>query len=192
MKMKIDEIKKALKNNMPESALALTLILPDICSQVEYPQEQSVTKRYKDWIDKYLSQDAFNVNHDGIYSQATGISDGHVPKLGSEEIYQIRCHFLHSGEVDIGMDSGNQKTSNLMNVFEFNRIGKGDGRDENGMGLRSGYQFWIKTNSGVKYVHYRVDVDYFCEKIYEAADKYYNDNQDKKSDFESHEIIFVS
>ncbi len=51
---KIEDIKKALGNGAYLSALALTLTLPDIYGQVEYPDEKKVGERYVPWFNNYV------------------------------------------------------------------------------------------------------------------------------------------
>lgn len=41
MQEKILQIRQSLKSKTPLTALALALTLPDICGQVEYPEEES-------------------------------------------------------------------------------------------------------------------------------------------------------
>ena len=51
---RINEIEFALKNKMYQSALALTLTLPDICGQVEMPSAK-VKARYELWFNQYVA-----------------------------------------------------------------------------------------------------------------------------------------
>ena len=52
---KINDVKSALKAGAYQSALALALTLPDICSQIEYPAENMVGICYPQWCDKYIN-----------------------------------------------------------------------------------------------------------------------------------------
>ena len=78
------EIETALKNKMLYSALALSLILPDICCKVEnhIPFNKEVSgNEYKEWIKRhFLSQD-----------------EEIIKQLDGKIIYQLRCRVLHSG-----------------------------------------------------------------------------------------------
>lgn len=47
---KVKDVKLALKGGAYQSALALALTLPDICGQIEYPNEKSVGERYKKMV----------------------------------------------------------------------------------------------------------------------------------------------
>ena len=49
----IEEINKALENELYFSALSLALTLPDICGKAEYPDKGS-TSRYQLWYDEYI------------------------------------------------------------------------------------------------------------------------------------------
>ena len=51
---KITDIKTVLSTGAYQSALALTLSLPDICRQVEYGNTKTGTDGYTAWIDKYV------------------------------------------------------------------------------------------------------------------------------------------
>lgn len=84
MKDKIDEIKKALDAGAYFAALALSLTLPDICGQIEYPGSK-VGVRYVKWYDKYVKPLYF-------------IKDDVAPKrqFDGEMCYALRCSLFHS------------------------------------------------------------------------------------------------
>ena len=100
---KVDSVRKALKAGLYEPALALALTLPDICSIIEYPAEKSVTKRYIDWCDCHI-----------FTNQST---DSDIEFTGAA-LYQLRCHFLHSGDNAIFKNTGTIWTLVKINEFD--------------------------------------------------------------------------
>lgn len=85
----INDIEKSLDNDCFFAALALALILPDICGKAKYPK-LSTKKRYIDWYDEYV----------GAYEKCPG-QEKIVPYLSGEVIYSLRCSFLHQGNPNI-------------------------------------------------------------------------------------------
>ena len=180
MEARIKEIKKALENNMAEAALALTLTLPDICGQVAEPNESRVGKRYKNWLINNIPKDAFDVNYDSTITSICGGNDPQFPTLTAEDIYELRCHFLHSGDAEI--------TNINLDYFVLKKIGAGDYTDNRGIGVRSGYTCYIEKDiNGNECKHFEIDTGYLCEVIVDAATKYYNDSADKNA-FKDHSI----
>lgn len=83
---KINSIYKAINSECYLPALALTLTLPDICGQIEYPKEKNVNSRYTKWFDKYVGP---------------SMIDTKSIKFNGELCYKLRCSFLHSGTFDM-------------------------------------------------------------------------------------------
>ena len=52
----IQDIRKALENELYFVALSSALTLPDICGKAAYPQEQSSKKRYILWYDEEIGK----------------------------------------------------------------------------------------------------------------------------------------
>lgn len=50
----IEVIEDANSKNCSLPALALALTLPDICSQIEYPNETNVGYRYREWYNHHV------------------------------------------------------------------------------------------------------------------------------------------
>lgn len=80
----IKDIKNCLKNDNLWGALALALILPDICGKVE----DNNKLRYIRWYDKYVTGEKPSKYPDD------------VPFINGDLIYKLRCAFLHSGSND--------------------------------------------------------------------------------------------
>lgn len=99
----IIEINECKKNKNYFAALAVALILPDICSKVE--QKQSNSKQtYIGWCDKWLSE----------YLPKISLSLSSKGTWG-QIIYKLRCGILHNGENDI-----NRKEYIFFDLVDFN------------------------------------------------------------------------
>lgn len=90
MKNKIEEIKKAIDAGAYFAALTLSLTIPDICGQIEYPDCKSIGKRYSKWYDKYVKPTYCNPDGDN----PPNLFDGKM-------CYKLRCAILHSGNFDL-------------------------------------------------------------------------------------------
>ena len=53
---RLDEIDNALSHNLYQAALGLALTVPDICGQMEFPEEKTVCGRYVKWFSTYVEQ----------------------------------------------------------------------------------------------------------------------------------------
>ena len=91
----VDDIKRAINNKSYLSALALALILPDICGKREYYRTSNMDTRdmYVEWFDKWIYKQleipkSKNENFEH-YDELVKF-DGNV-------CYALRCAFLHSG-----------------------------------------------------------------------------------------------
>lgn len=103
---KLDAIKKAYSDGNYMAALALTLTLPDICGQVEFPEinyescgKGYVGKRYKKWFDLHLKQ---YYGEDHIIHTDLAALDNKMNRVFNSDIcYALRCAVLHSGNDDV-------------------------------------------------------------------------------------------
>ncbi len=102
MLQKLEAIKKAYLDGNYIAALALTLTLPDICGQVEFPELNGrghVGERYKKWFDLHLKQ---YYDEDGIMHTDIAALDNKMKRVFNAEIcYALRCAVLHSGNDDV-------------------------------------------------------------------------------------------
>lgn len=73
----IREIEIGVEQGLWQLALAGTLALPDICAAVQSENGKTTGSKYKNWVRDYLRQE--------------------YPKLDPDELYQMRCSFLHQG-----------------------------------------------------------------------------------------------
>ena len=87
---RVQEIEKALKKKMYQSALALALTLPDICGGIMCPNADTGF-RYKAWFNKSVT---------AMYQPKClpKVCDSTKRIINGEIIYKLRCAYLHSGE----------------------------------------------------------------------------------------------
>lgn len=82
----LESIRNSLNEESPYAALALALTLPDICSNLEVSNNAQTKEPYCNFFNKYLSS----------YFNGSG-----AVFLKAEDLYALRCAFLHSGRGDI-------------------------------------------------------------------------------------------
>lgn len=92
---RIEEIGRCIEAKCYYGALALALTLPDICGQIEYPQEKRVGIRYVNWFNTFVKPFCFIDSPDAPTNQFDG-----------ESCYALRCAFLHSGNYDLKQQKG--------------------------------------------------------------------------------------
>ena len=165
MLQKIADIKKSLDSGSYQSALALTLTLPDICRQVEYGNTKTGTEGYPTWIDTYVD---FSECYIGFGTEEA--------ELNGKICYALRCSFLHCGNDDIL----SQKVAKNCTIDNFEL------RKPNGIEGGYGYAYRIKNlQSGDKEISTIFDVEFFCTLICDAVEKYYN-NHSNKNEFDKY------
>ncbi len=84
MKDYIDQINGALSCKLYYSALFMTIAIPDICSALQSENNNSDSEKYKNWINKYISDLAPN-------------KYGQKGQLTAEHLWSIRCSLFHQG-----------------------------------------------------------------------------------------------
>jgi len=155
MKAKVEEIRKALKNECYLSALALTLTLPDICSKIEYGPTSN-RQHYIKWFDKhvghYYAQGEFKKE---VYEKLT---------FDGKACYALRCSYLHAGN---SSEINNDKRF-LVNNFSLCISGGVDA-------------YGTTSNSWSDDVEYkiRLDIVRLCLNICSAVEAFYDCREDK-------------
>jgi hypothetical protein len=86
----VQSIRRSLEAKLWLPAVALSLAVPDICSQIEYPElagRGSTGKRYPLWFDAWVKDRLFRIGHNGKEFPMSG-----------NDCYAFRNAFLHVGE----------------------------------------------------------------------------------------------
>ena len=163
----IDEVNKALDNDMYISALALVLTIPDICAKAEYPLEKTNKKRYVDWFD----------NHIGHYEQPPekGIDDK-CPHLSGEVIYTLRNSILHQGTPNIDKDKIKNE-DNKIDRFVLVKEPKKEIQNYSDFSSCSETGWMLRGDKINKMYH--LNIRRLCFLITSAAEYYYEENKEK-------------
>lgn len=167
---------RALDNNCFFSALAIALMLPDICGKAKYPKERQNKKRYISWYDEYV----------GAYEQCPG-EEGKMPYLSGEVVYQLRCSFLHQGNPNIDKDEINEECCKI-DKFVLLTEKKKDYNVLADSASSSGVETFKGQKIGEAYRTYEVNVRRLCFIISACAEVFYNENTDL-FDFFDFEVI---
>ena len=164
----INEIRASVKAGLFRCALGMALTLPDICGQVEFPEE-GVGKRYKDWCNKYLM-------NQGYITVGSAPGDPSSSILSGDICYKLRCAYLHSGNIEL-----DQKKHNKYPFFELRMTSA----EDNGIYIEP----YVEDEAG-KVLHFTLDIRHLCCVLCNAAEEYYK-NHKPKSDFEEHQFTIV-
>lgn len=155
----VQDIRKALENELYFVALSSALTLPDICGKAAYPDERSSRKRYISWYDEVIGK--YEKNPD---------DKENMPYLSGEVIYSLRCSLLHEGNPNMNNDS--LKTS--LPIDHFSLV------------IEKAKPFDIYSdassimNFGSDHIReYRMNVRRICMILCNVAESYYKKNKDK-------------
>mgnify|MGYP003521435481 FL=1 len=153
----IEEIQDNLTRKNYLSALALTLILPDICGKISYPELVSTKKRYAQWYDTY------------VYPCENPPGGEKVNPLDGNAVYQLRCNFLHEGSNDI---EGFLKRGSVENFSEYKFIFTNS--------ITKFSQQWAAGKEKKKKIDIQMNIVDFCNKICWVAEKFNEDNNSEE------------
>ena len=166
----VEDINKALDADAYLAALALALMLPDICSKAEYGD---VKNRYIIWYDEYI----------GDYDKVGRIEgEEGLPWLSGEVVYSLRCNFLHQGTPNIDtcrIKEESNKIDHFVLIIQ----------KKNRFDLYASLSDVSKNNYNNKITRdYKINIRQFCLVICNVAKNYYKNNRDK-FDFINYTII---
>lgn len=103
----VASIKRSLETENWYAALAMALVLPDICGRLEDPKKRS-QERYEAWFGKYLAARYSNDFFGEGFTFLTG-----------SDCYALRCAMLHEGKDDVQ----SQKAKDVVSRFAFTVAG---------------------------------------------------------------------
>jgi hypothetical protein len=180
----VESIEDALDKECFLPALALTLILPDICSAYEYPiiykkkeeynghkgQGAAYAKWYDEYIYKYELSDFSSCDVDKhILEQAENFQKRST--LTGFNCWKLRCGLLHNGELDID-DIWSDKNNQEFVDFKFT-VSQGTQCGYGGSVSVSTYSY--RTD---KKIEIEMDLVMFCNKILAIFKNVYLTNDD--------------
>ena len=158
----ITEIEVALEKECYLSALALALIIPDICAKVTYPEiyntkgkDKGIGAAYAKWYDEYIGQ--YDI------SPLTGIG-----LLDGLSCWKLRCGFLHNWTIDL-----DEELSTDLNNVTFKIIVPGRSKIS---GSSVTYSSGLNGNKGFR--HIELDLKTFCKKICAVFQHSYLENSE--------------
>lgn len=177
---RVEEIERAVANKMYQSALTLTLTLPDICGKAEFPSAK-VRIRYQAWFDKYVTPLYMPKHFVSLESHDTRIMTGDV-------CYALRCSYLHSGNDDIGNKGKEAILSNddKNHIITYKLILTIDEDDNDGIECN--------TDNSTQEREYivRINIPKMCCKICEATRAYIHSHGDLSAFDESSISVYSS
>ena len=89
----IEDMNRALDHDCYFSALAIALMLPDICGRAKYHTEGKA--RYINWYNEYVGRYEKSPKNEDCPDEVE------MPYLSGEVVYSLRCSFLHQGNPNI-------------------------------------------------------------------------------------------
>lgn len=93
----ISGLEKSIKEENWYSALFILVTIPDMCAKAEYPNNNKVGVRYRNWI----TSNFYQVNQ---------IYENH---LCSDDFYALRCSVLHEGNTNIEGQSAHKRVKHI-------------------------------------------------------------------------------
>lgn len=157
--MIVNEIRKALEQDLFMVALTTALTLPDICGKAEFPNEKN-WKRYISWYDNEITSNKRK-------GRGTTVED--MPELDGSVVYSLRCSLLHEGNPNINNEQLAKNKTKPIDHFVLT-VEHGEGLvvclDESKVS-RDGTRSYSMSVRGLSY------------SICDAAERYYKKNKDK-------------
>lgn len=108
MQIFIDSIRKDIEALNWHGALAQSLILPDICGNIDTPSEGSGA-RYANWFEQYVAPKY------ELSPNSPSRTRGLINLLVGKDVYALRCSYLHEGSDEIS----HQRIREVFDRFRF-------------------------------------------------------------------------
>ena len=154
----IDTMNRALENQEYFVALTMALIIPDLCSQIQYPNEEYVSKRYKQWYKEWLGP---------TKDELEFIDDS--PYLSADLVYELRNAVVHSASSDIKYNHVHQ-TQNQLTKFSILIEKKND------CDIYANHSSITRNNVGTEEREYTLNLRGFCKKMTDVANVFMRKN----------------
>lgn len=105
----VNAIKNCLDTENWYGAIVLSLIMPDICGKIAYPNKKP-SHAYREWFDDYLS---------GYYRSV--IDGEEIILMTANDCYALRCSIVH----EVTGDVSEQSAKDTLEKFHFSTKGGG-------------------------------------------------------------------
>lgn len=151
------QIEQLLENDFYIPALYLALIIPDICSKIDYPEEKKQMNRYTKWVYEHIDK----------YDLLQGPYDGDFEHLDAKRIYSLRNNLFHESKADFEHDIEN---------LEFKFL---EGKDK-----ISSYQV-SKNENGIKSFKIYVSIEDLCRRLCAHTENYIERNEERDQKYEN-------
>ncbi|MCG2355676.1 hypothetical protein K4S27_11085 [Staphylococcus epidermidis] len=161
----LGSMNQSLKENNYFSALVVAMVLPDICSSIEYSKEGKVGVRYKKWVRKYFIP--FTKNYEESF----------IKYLNETNLYAMRCSLLHQGSSNPSKQKGYNMKNKSLRVDDLLPMVNYANEDK---------IFPVEAHEiGNKklYHHYFVDIHFLCELIEFATKKWLDESNKLNNDY---------
>ena len=169
----LNDIRIAKNNKAYFSALALALIIPDICGKIEYNDGSDKTKYirwFDSWVYKYVEIPKSKNSHYENYDK--------LAKFDGENCYALRCVFLHSGN-----DKIKNYNSNIIKIDRFELcVSDGEWQFGDGHGCSI-------SDGEIKEVHRRFNIENLLDSFIIGIEDYLKQNGDNSDKYGTTEII---
>lgn len=157
LKHLVIQIEQLLENEFYIPALYLALIIPDICSKIDYPEEKKQMNRYTKWVYEHL--DKYDLPKDPY--------DSGFEHLNAKRIYSLRNNLFHESTAEFEHDIEN---------LEFKLL---EGKDR-----ISCYQI-SKNENNIKSFKMYVSIEDLCRRLCAHTKKYIDRNEEGNQNYEN-------
>ena len=94
----LNDVRESLEQDRWYGALGIALALPDICAKLER-QTGGNGDKYRRWFDANIGE-----QHTHLLQDQTSV------QMRGDDAWQLRCAYLHSGDVDIAPDTSGARS----------------------------------------------------------------------------------
>lgn len=165
---RIEEIELNIKDERWQSALALSLTIPDICGAIAFPElirihrdgkvvlnkkgetSRDIGKQYVTWYNTYAAK----------YFKKR--PDDEQPYLSGERCWQLRCEYLHQNK---GFDNVKENPDTHFHL---------------GINCGSTTCHLDEEEKDGEITHIRLDIKELCRRLCLAAREFYEENKDNE------------
>lgn len=172
--MRIEKIVLAIEDAIEKRcylpALALTLAIPDICAQYDYPKIYKKNEVYKDHIGqgaayaKWYDENIATYNIDPLTQ---------INMLDGWSCWRLRCGFLHNGSIDVDKDMSTDE-----NTVCFKMVSSSDSNFDGTLGGVSSVSYNMSETGKATTKVIQFDIANFCGQVLAVLKHSYLNDQE--------------